>query len=83
MLGLRRARFASLDSRGGCPYVPFFFFFLLNRLFFDPSFFLTGNASLLRWVDARVKNLRWGAPDEGVRGYTSIGRMVGENRVSG
>src|ERR1700751_864310 len=23
MLGLRRARFASLDSRGGCPYIPF------------------------------------------------------------
>jgi hypothetical protein len=31
---------------------------------------------------ARARNLRWGAPDEGVRGYISNGRMFGENRVS-
>jgi hypothetical protein len=60
-----------------------FFFFPLKSSFLRSVVFLSGNASRLRWVDARAKNLRWGAPDEGVRGYVSIGRMVGENRVSG
>jgi len=32
---------------------------------------------------ARAKNLRWSGPDEDVRGYTSIGRIFGENLLSG